>query len=812
MVKGKNALFFLLIMLITVPITTVSAQVTGREVLDFDYGWKFYKGDIQRGQDTVYDDAGWRIVDLPHDWSIEGPFSNEFASCTAYLPGGIGWYRKNFVIPYKEKGKEIFLSFAGIYNNSEVWINGHFLGERPNGYISFQYDITPFISYEKQNLVAVRVDHSQYADSRWYTGSGIYRDVKIVFSSPVHIANWGVFAKTENVNEKRAVLSVETKVRNELSISSFVTVYNFLLSGTDTVARAQGKLKVMPDSESLLKQEMKIDNPHLWDIDDPFLYSLVTVVKGNDNKDNITTAVGFRGISVDPDRGLFINGRNIKLKGICMHHAAGTLGAAVPRKVTERRLDILKEMGCNAIRTSHNPFSPEFLDLCDEKGFLVIDEAFDEWELPKKKWIKGWNKGVPGKEGYSEYFRKWHGRDLADMIRRDRNHPSVIMYSIGNEIDYPDDPYTHPVLDTEANPQTWAKYNPSLPNAERLGIVARELVSTVKEYDDSRPVTAGLASALMSNVTGYADALDVVGYNYQEYRYEEDHRKYPERILYGSENGMSLEAWETVEHNDYVMGQFLWTGFDYLGEAGQFPDRNSTSGLIDLAGNKKPEYYFRQSLWSKNPMVYVATTAEPGENKPAGLWDHKKVYPVWNYDDGEKINVEVFTNCDDVTLYLNNKSLGTKRMKDFKERVLSWIVPFQKGTLRAVASSGGRNIATYDLKTSGEPVKLTAESDVRVLKADRKDVAHITVKICDRSDNEVYSAGNEVTCEVSGPVRLLGMEDSNSVNTENYRDNRQHAFHGRLLIYIQSTDKPGKAKIKIASQGLRGTEVDLVSK
>ncbi len=472
-------------------------------------------------------------------------------------------------------------------------------------------------------------------------------------------------------------------------------------------------------------------------------------------------------------------------------------------------LDLLKELGCNAIRTSHNPFSEEFLDLCDQKGFLVIAEAFDEWELSKRKWVEGWNAGKPSQDGYADSFEEWHARDLQDMILRDRNHPSIIMWSIGNEVDYPNDPYTHPVLNTEANPQTFAKYREDLPDANRQGEIARELVRLVKELDTIRPVTAGLASAVMSNETGYAEALDVTGYNYQEFRYEQDHKKYPGRILYGSENGQSLEAWNSVIQNAYVMGQFLWTGIEYLGEAGKYPLRHSTSGIIDLAGNRKSEYYFRQSLWSNKPMIYLGTTDRIEDRGPVSLWAHKRVEPVWNYEDGKKVSISVFTNCGEAELYLNDKSLGRKSLNEFQNHTINWIVPFEKGTLRVAGYSGTDEPVQYVLKTYGDPFTITAESDVKELRANREDIAMVFVNIRDRDGNVVYSAEPEITCEIKGPARIIGMEDANPRNTENYKDNRQHAYHGRLLIYVQSLDKEGEAVLKISSSELESAEIAL---
>ena len=808
--KPRKFTFILsLVTIMLIKVNCVSGQPTDREVQNFNFDWKFYKGDVSNGQDPGLNDSEWRKLDLPHDWSIEANFNKSYASSTGYLPGGIGWYRKSFFIPANEINRKVFISFDGIYNNSEVWINGTLLGKRPNGYISFQYDMTPFIRPGKENLIAVRVDHSKFADSRWYTGSGIYRDVKLVFTSPVHIKQWGVSAVAKNVTVDKATLDIEINISNESEKTSEVTVTNFLITSGDTIKKTSQTISIPGSSSKIVTQNIDIFGPKLWDTENPNLYSLITVVKGFNVLDREETPIGFRSIRFDSDKGFFLNGKNLKLKGICMHHEAGTLGSAVPRQVIKRRLDILKEAGCNAIRTSHNPFSSDFLELCDEKGFLVIGEAFDEWELPKRKWIEGWNAGTPGKDGYSVNFKEWATIDLRDMILRDRNHPSIIMWSIGNEIDYPNDPYTHPVLNTEANPQSWAKYDEKLPNASRLGEIAKELVSVVKKLDTSRPVTAGLASVLMSNETGYAAALDVTGYNYQEFRYAADHQKYPKRIIYGSENSMSLEAWNAVAGNDYVLGQFLWTGFEYMGEAGQFPSRHSTSGIIDLAGNKKPEFYFRQSLWSDKPMVFIGTTDHVAETGTTDLWAHKMVDPVWNWKPGQQIIVNVFSNCEEVELFRNNKTIGVKKMADFKNRTITWTLPFEAGKLRAVGRIAGKDLASFDLNTTGKPVTIVAKSDVSQLKNDKQELANVFVTLCDKSGNIVYSADNEITCEVTGPVRILGMEDSNPRNIENYKDNKQHAYHGKLLIYLQSLDKPGKAVIKLSSPGLKGTTIEL---
>lgn len=789
----------------------LAGSTDGRETRDFNSGWKFHRGDIVRGQEPGLDDSAWRSLDLPHDWTIEGPFSGENSSCTGYLPGGTGWYRKSFPISGEDEKRRVLIYFDGIYNNSEVWINGEYLGKRPNGYISFWYDITPYLKFGTNNLIAVKVDHSQDGDSRWYTGSGIYRDVRLIITDRIYVKPWGINYTTPEISKEKASLSVNTEVMNETGKKVKVIISNTLKYKGMEVGSARERITLGAGAGSLRNQVITVEKPELWDVDDPDLYTLETRIRCGKMSDIVITPVGFRTIRFDADKGFFLNGKSLKLKGICMHHDAGSLGSAVPREELSRRLDILKDMGCNAIRTSHNPFSSDFIDLCDEKGFLVIGEAFDEWELPKKKWLEGWNVGTPGKQGYAEYFEEWSERDLRDFILRDRNHPSLIMWSIGNEIDYPNDPYTHPILNTEANPQTWAKFSETLPHADRLGEVAGKLAAIIKELDKTRPVTAGLASALMSNETGFSDALDVAGYNYQEFRYEADHKKYPGRPLYGSENGMTLEMWNYVTDNDYVMGQFIWTGIEYLGEAGRFPVRLNTAGVIDLAGNRKPEFYFRQSIWSSKPMVFIGTTDRLTERGPVSLWAHKRVEPVWNYEDGKIISVNAFSNCEEVELFINGRSLGSRKMSDYQNKTITWEIPFEKGTLRAVARNNGTEAAFHELKTTGSPALISAACKEPVIKADRKDISHIWVSLCDQNGNTVYSAENEVLCEVTGPARIIGMEDSNPSNIEDYKDNKQHAFHGRLLIYLQSTGKSGRVDVKLSSPGLTGTNLELIA-
>lgn len=784
-------------------------------ITDFNDGWIFHTGDIAGAQAIDFDDHSWRSVTLPHDWSIEGPFDPQWASATGFLPGGIGWYRKTFKLPIEAVEKKLYIHFDGVYCNSEVWINGHFLGRRPNGSLPFRYDLTPYLISGEQNCLAVRVDHTRFADSRWYTGSGIYRNVHLLITDPVHIALWGIHATTPSITAESAEVRVEVRLENHTASAVEVHIENTLIAPDGTqVAENVAIACISPKGEQAAACVLVVPQPSLWSVEQPSLYRLRTVIRRDGQViDQKETRLGIRSIRFDPEQGFFLNETNLKLKGVCLHEDAGALGVAVPAKVWERRLGILKAAGVNAIRMAHNPHAPELYDLCDAMGFLVQEEAFDEWELGKNKWIAGWNVGTPGKDGTHDHFQEWAETDLRDMVLRGRNHPSIIMWSIGNEIDYPNDPYTHEILDTGTNPQSFGRgYKPDLPHANRLTEVGRWLVQVLKTYDDTRPVTAALSAALISNEIGLADVLDVVGYNYQEYRYREDHARYPDRVLYGSENGMRDDFWRAVEENDFISGQFLWTGIDYLGEAHGWPTRSNTAGLLDLAGFTKTEYYFRQSLWSSTPMVYIGTRDVPVGDEKAGLWSHKKAEPVWNGRSGEMVRVICFTNCERVELFLNGQSLGFRSRQPGEEQVLFWDVPFQPGTLAAKAIHNGAEAASFSLQTSGAPARLQAQVDSTVLRADGRDLAHIEVSVVDENDTLVYTADHEIIWTIEGPVRLLGLEAGDPNSHEDYKANRRRAYHGRLLGYIQATRESGPVVVRLSASGLKDTVVSLHTK
>jgi beta-galactosidase len=776
----------------------------------FNRNWKFHKGDVTNAEAINRDDQDWKILNLPHDWSIEGPFSQEWASGTAFLPGGIGWYRKTFTEPANRKDKKTYIYFDGVYKNSEVWINGHYLGKRPNGFMSFQYELTPYLKPGAKNVLAVRVDHSEFADSRWYTGSGIYRNVYLITTAPVHIGLWGVAFTTPEVSADNAQVNVNVAIINSSVKNAGVIVKCRIVdAGGKTIAESAKKINLKKNDSTLTNLLFNVKKPQLWSVDQPSLYNLVVSVIADDKKkDEWSNKVGIRNIRFDADKGFFLNGENMKLKGVCIHDDAGALGVAVPQEVWYRRLKFLKEMGCNSLRLSHNPHADYLYKLCDEMGFLVMDEAFDEWEVGKNKWIKGWNAGTPGMDGYHEYFKDWYDGDVRDMVLRDRHHPSIIMWSIGNEIDYPNDPYSDSILNTGSNPQIYGKgYLPDHPPARRLGELSKLLVAVVKKYDTSRPVTAALAGVVMSNTTTFPGNLDVVGYNYQEYRYNDDHKAYLKRVIYGSENGMALSAWKAVDSNAYIAGQFLWTGIDYLGESHQWPSHGNGAGVLNLAGFPKAEYYFRQSLWAEIPMIYIGTTTIPDTSKKGYDRSARQANPDWNYQNGEKVRVSCFTNCSEAELFLNGRSLGKKSLSAFDNRIIYWDVDYQPGELMVNGfTQNGKNVI-YRIKTSGEPDAITAGTDLPAY--NQSGVVQLVINIVDKNGISVFSANNEIAIKIDGPAKLLGLENGDLNSMEDYKANSRKVFNGKLIAYIQPISRKDAVHIVVSSPGLKSKEVKL---
>jgi len=793
-------------------IVTTTAQTIGAEPQSgvraaprvtslFDEGWRFHLGDAPGAQEPGFQDDTWRALDLPHDWSIELPFDAQYASGTGYLPGGIGWYRKSFRLPSSAAGQRVTIRFDGVYMNSEVWINGHYLGKRPYGYISFEYDLTPhLLPGGKEDVLAVRVDHSKFADSRWYNGSGIYRHVWLTCTGDVHVAPWGTYVTTPEVSQQSATVDVKTRVKNEGTQAGEVLLVTTVEdSAGKTVASIESRHAIDAGAEYRFEQTARIADPKLWSPDAPYLYCVVSRLKtAGAMVDEYRSPLGIRSFSFDPDKGFFFNGAKTLIKGVCIHHDAGCLGAAVPDRALERRLQLLKELGCNAIRTSHNPPSPELLDMCDRMGFLVMDEAFDEWARPKKKWVQGRNVAQPSFDGYAAYFEEWGIRDVQSMVERDKNHPSVILWSIGNEIDYPKDPYCDPTAKDYVPA-------PNRPSAAELPLIAEKLIKAVKAVDASRPVTAGLANIAVSNSTGLADLLDVVGYNYQESAYASDHARYPKRKMIGSENSHAYGVWRTVEDVPYANGQFLWTGIDFLGEAGRWPGRGSSAGLLDECGFKKAQYYFRQSLWSAKPMVYLAARAG-GRGMRGGGGS-----PGWQGKAGESVPVACYTNCEKVELLLNAKSLGEKPLASAQNRVLSWEVPYADGTLKAVGKNGNAAVCSFEIVTPGKPQRIRLSPDVTALRADGRDLAHVEVAVVDAAGNTIPSAADAIDFEISGPGRIIGVDSGDQRSHESFKASSRQAYQGRCLVIIQSRAIPGAITLKATASGLSTDQITITS-
>ena len=767
--------------------------------LRIDSCWNIHETPDMRNVD--FDDSRWRRITLPHDWGIELSMSPDKGSCQGYLPGGVAWYRKDLSSQVLPSATRLFIYFEGVYNHSEVYLNGRLLGKRPSGFASFLYDLTPYLNAGGKNVLAVRVDHSQEADSRWYTGSGINRNVWLITAPDVHLAQWGTAYRLTRINGKKAEVEVDVETTDNRATQSPMT-----LQATVELSDANGKV-VAKTSTAIGPQQKKtvkltVSNPQRWTLDRPYLYTLTTRLS---NGDQSIVKAGLRTLEFSPDRGFALNGQWMKVKGVCIHDDAGVLGTAVPAEVWRRRIQELKAIGTNAIRMSHNPHAPELYDICDEEGMLVMDEASDEWEFPKRKWLKGWNQGRPGFEGTYTYFEEWIDRDVADMVRRDRCHPSIFLWSIGNEVDYPNDPYSHPVLDGDGTGFTqpmYGGYKPEQPNAERIGRIAQRLAAIVKSIDASRPTTGALAGVVMSNETAYPDAIDVVGYNYTESRYDTDHQRYPKRVIYGSENRHDLDAWKAVRDKQHIFGQFLWTGIDYLGESGPWPARGSSAGLLDLAGQRKPNGWYRASLWSEQPVCYIGTSfISHGANEANRPQRRQRprvstyASDTWNYQEGDRVRIVCYTNGKNAQLLLNGKPVEGSFQRDEQTGVLYQDIDYQPGTLLCKADNG----ATYQIKTSGQPYALRVTTD---------SVAHVFVEVVDADGNLVKNADHEVTLFVRG-ARLLGMENGNIMDPTaagRRTPNRLRVLNGCLVGYLQDL-RDGEITIQATTPFLKTGEL-----
>lgn len=830
-------IFYLLFLTLSFSCKNTETVPLGRSDQEFNQEWKFNLGNDTLAYRADYDDSSWRKLNLPHDWSIESDFLEDAPATPGggALPGGIGWYRKEFTIN-DVKDKNVYVDFGGIYWNSKVWINGHFLGYRPNGYISFQYDLTSYLNENGKNVLAVQVDNSQQPNSRWYTGSGIYRDVKLVITNKTQIDYNGIFVTTPYISKDKATVVVNTKIKNTDSKPQQIEI-SYSISNKDgkQIAKSsRGEIYLEASSDTTFIDSLTVDFPHLWSTDDPYLYKLNTqLIDKAKVLDNVTTPFGIRDFKFDSKQGFFLNGENLKIKGVCMHHDLGALGTAVNVRAMQRQLEILKEMGCNGIRTSHNPAAKEFLDLCDEMGFIVMEDMFDMWAKKKSP------------HDYAQYFTEWHERDLSDMILRDRNHPSIFMWNIGNEIlEQWADINTDTLSLQQANMMfNFASKLSKTANTDSLhvnSLLTMSLANIVKSLDPTRPVTVGNNEAGENNLLIRSDALDVLGFNYNDKKVPDFPKMYPNQKYILSESTSSLmsrgfyempsdkalirperwdkpydkpvrqcssydnshvpwgttheDSWNLVKNTPFMSGLYIWTGFDYIGEPTPFwwPARSSYFGIIDLAGFPKDIYYMYQSEWTNKDVLHI--------------------FPHWNWNEGDTVDVwAYFNNADEVELFVNEKSLGKKRKEGDKLHVF-WRVPYVQGTVRAVSYKDGKEILRKEIKTAGDPVSIRLTPDRNVITADGKDLSFVTVEALDASGYPVPIADNLISFAVEGEGSIVGTDNGDPTNHNSLKKPIRNLFNGKALVIVQSNSIEGDLKITAKSSGLKDGSVVISSR
>lgn len=771
----------------------LTAQARDRQ--NFDNGWRFVLADSAQMSKTDYHDTHWRALNLPHDWAVDGDFlcSNPSGAGGGALPGGIGWYRKTFNLQ-KKQGERYFIEFDGVYMNARVYINGKEVGYRPYGYSSFEYDITPYLTAGR-NVVAVRVDNSDQPNSRWYSGCGIYRHVWFTKTADVHVKHWGVHVVANPDGRISVTADVESqgkayKVRNQVF---------------DAQGRAVG---------------LKVRRPHLWSVDDPYIYKVRTqVLVGGKVVDEVWTNTGFRSFRFDAKTGFWLNGKNMKLNGVCEHHDFGCLGAVVNEDAMHRKLVRLKEMGVNAIRSSHNPPAPELLNMCDTMGLIVMDESFDMWRRRKTQ------------NDYARFFDEWHERDLADLILRDRNHPSILMWSIGNEVleqwssadaDTLTLEQVNLILNAGHDASTLAKDGETSVNT----LLADHLADIVRRYDTTRPITAGCNEPSPDNHLFKGKALDIVGFNYHHQWIKDVPKNFPGRPFIMTESVSALqttgfytmpsdsvikapkewwlpytdpsfkcssydnmhaswsstheETWDVVKHTPYVGGQFIWTGFDYIGEPTpySYPARSSYFGIIDLAGQPKDVYYMYQSEWTNRPVLHL--------------------FPHWNWLDGEQIDMWCYYNqADEVELYINGKSQGVRRKADSHQYHVMWRVTFEPGEVKVVARKDGKEVRQQTIHTAGQPHHLQLSIDYQ-----GKNTTFVKVEVVDENGNRCPWAENQVFFDTDATI--IGVDNGNQTSLERFKDNKRKAFFGRCFVVLD-----GHGTLKAKSYGLPTATIKL---
>lgn len=804
----KNLLLSVLLVLFFVLTTNLSAQTKTPRTQSFNKGWKFFLGDNSTAFSPLFNDVNWRVLDLPHDWSIELPFDKNSPTGNGggALRGGTGWYRKTFTMPSSAKNKFVAITFDGVYRNSEVWINGHYLGKRPYGFSSFQYELSPYLKFgNEKNIIAVKVDNSEQPNSRWYSGSGIYRNVWLTVTDKIHIPYNGTFITTPEVSRQSASVDLETKVDIPVNNKQAVSVSTVLLNKEgEVVAKKTSALPSTHDSIVKISQQFVVADPALWSIENPYLYKAVTQVLLNGKVvDAYTTPFGIRQFDFDVNKGFLLNGKPLKINGTCNHHDLGCLGAAMNKSALRRQLQILKDMGCNGLRTSHNPPAPELLDLADEMGFIVMDEAFDMWKKQKTKF------------DYHLDWDKWHKRDLEDMVLRDRNHPSVFIWSIGNEI-----------------PEQGGK------DGDTSGrVIARELAGIVRSLDTTRPITSALNHPYPDNNIIKSGALDLIGYNYDNKDYATFHERFPGKKFIATESVSALatrghydmpsdsirrwpirwdkeftfgnpdttcsaydncsapwgstqeETWKEIKKYDFLSGQFIWTGFDYIGEPTPYPwpARSSYFGIVDLAGFPKDTYYMYQSEWTDKPVLHI--------------------FPHWNWNVGDTVDVwAYYNNADEVELFLNGRSLGTKS-KTGDDLHVWWRVKYEPGTLKAVSRKDGKVVLTKEIKTAGAPAKIILSADRSTVKGSDNELCFVKASIADKDGNLVPNANNLIHFSVDGDGFVAGTDNGCETDLTSFKSSDRKAFNGLALAVLQSKQKPGTIQLKATADGLQAASV-----
>ncbi len=770
----------------------------------FDADWKFHRGGAQGAEAPLFNDSDWRKIDLPHDWSIEdlpgthSPFDIDAISQVngGFTTGGTGWYRKSFRVPADSKDKRFIILFEGVYMNTEVWLNGRPVGTHPYGYTSFWFDITSRIRPEEENVLVVKV-RNEGENSRWYSGSGIYRHVWLQIVSPVHIAQWGTYITTPLVTTSEALINVKTTLANQGEGNRIIRLVTRIIDPNNMeVARTESQETITTGPDTDLQQEMKITRPSLWSVDTPVLYTAISeVYEDAILTDRVETKFGIRSISYDVANGFLLNGKPLILKGGCVHHDNGPLGAKAYDRAEERRVELLRASGYNAVRSAHNPPSPAFLDACDRLGMLVIDETFDTWFEPKNP------------EDYNRHFVEWWKKDTESMILRARNHPSVIMWSIGNEI-----PNRH---------------------TPEVAAVAKMMAEYVRSLDPTRPVTSAV-NDIRPDKDDYFAALDIAGYNYPAFAgekskslYEQDHARLPERIIYCSES-FPLEAfqsWMGAIDNPYVVGDFVWTAWDYLGEASIgwrgymqrqnfFPWNLAYCGDIDICGWKRPQSYYRDALWMNNQItVWVKPPVPSFEMNPEreswSKWHWHDVTDSWNWpgEEGKLMEVTVYSSCEQAELWLNGKSLGRKTTNRSTEYKATWQVQYEPGTLKAAGYNKRKQVNSAELKSAGEPSQIILTADRRVIRSNGQDLSYITVELTDETGVRNPLADNLVSFETEGPGTIIAVGNANPVSLESIISHERKAWRGRCLVILKSGSEAGTVTLKAKSPGLKTAEI-----